>query len=143
MRSSDWSSEVGSSDLWFRWTAAGGAAQASLLKAEDDPDKAPKDDALRDRQFDMLRTLRDDRARRDAVREQKEQWRRADPSRAPAPAYMGKDVDIVDSALSPHGSWLIAGSPAKDARSEERRVGKECVSTCRSRGSPNHKNNKK
>src|SRR3546814_15489542 len=24
----------------------------------------------------------------------------------------------------------------KDARSEERRVGKECVSTCRSRGSP-------
>src|SRR3546814_20495943 len=46
---------------WFRWTAAGGAAQASLLKAEDDPDKAPKDDALRDRQFDMLRTLREDR----------------------------------------------------------------------------------
>src|SRR3546814_19515363 len=32
------------------------------------------------------------------------------------------------------------------ARSEERRVGKECVSTCRSRGSPDHekkKNNKK
>src|SRR3546814_17847080 len=68
---------------WFRWTAVGGSAQASLRKAEGDPDKAPKDDALRDRQFDMLRTLRDDRARRDAVREQQEQWRRADPSRAP------------------------------------------------------------
>src|SRR3546814_16412549 len=27
-------------------------------------------------------------------------------------------------------------------RSEERRVGKECVSTCRSRGSPYHKNKK-
>src|SRR3546814_12963209 len=26
----------------------------------------------------------------------------------------------------------------RDARSEERRVGKECVSTCRSRGSPCH-----
>src|SRR3546814_4043276 len=126
MRISDWSADVCSSDLdgalvwhagndWFRWTAAGGAAQASLLKAEDDPDKAPKDDALRDRQFDMLRTLRDDRARRDAVREQKEQWRRADPSRAPAPAYMGKDVDIVDSALSPDGRWLIAVTQAKDA----------------------------
>src|SRR3546814_10568804 len=25
-----------------------------------------------------------------------------------------------------------------DIRTEERRVGKECVSTCRSRGSPNH-----
>src|SRR3546814_10496721 len=78
MRISDWSSDVCSSDL----TAAGGAVQASLLKAEDDPDKAPKDDALRDRQFDMLRTLRD--------------------------------------------------------RSEERRVGKECVRTCRSRWSPDH-----
>src|SRR3546814_12816527 len=65
------------------------------------------------RQFDMLRTLRDDRARRDAVREQKDQWRRADPSRAPAPAYMGKDVAIVDSALSPDGRWLIAVTQAK------------------------------
>ena len=100
---------------WFRWTAAGGAAQASLLKAEDDPDKKPKADELRDRQFDMLRTLRDDRARRDAVREQNEQWRRADPSRAAAPAYLGKDVDIVDSALSPDGHWLIAVTQAKDA----------------------------
>src|SRR3546814_14135281 len=30
-----------------------------------------------------------------------------------------------------------------DARSEERRVGKECVSTCRSRWSPDHKKKKK
>src|SRR3546814_17980396 len=30
-----------------------------------------------------------------------------------------------------------AGSPVRD-RSEERRVGKECVSTCRSRWSPYH-----
>src|SRR3546814_3008650 len=42
-------------------------------------------------------------------------WRRADPSRAPAPAYLGKDVDIVDSALSPDGRWLIAVTQAKDA----------------------------
>src|SRR3546814_15746295 len=28
--------------------------------------------------------------------------------------------------------------PTRSARSEERRVGKECVSTCRSRGSPYH-----
>src|SRR3546814_18797183 len=32
--------------------------------------------------------------------------------------------DIIDAALKP--------------RSDERRVGKECVSTCRSRGSPEH-----
>src|SRR3546814_17975864 len=38
--------------------------------------------------------------------------------------------DIV-SADSIHVSWLTG-------RSEERRVGKECVSTCRSRWSPYH-----
>src|SRR3546814_14477812 len=31
-----------------------------------------------------------------------------------------------------------AACPAKFTRSEERRVGKECVSTCRSRWSPDH-----
>src|SRR3546814_2182188 len=31
-----------------------------------------------------------------------------------------------------------ASSETAPARSEERRVGKECVSTCRSRGSPDH-----
>src|SRR3546814_17962210 len=32
---------------------------------------------------------------------------------------------------------------SNNARSEERRVGKECVSTCRSRWSPNHKKKNK
>src|SRR3546814_11337598 len=32
----------------------------------------------------------------------------------------------------------LAGVPAEARRSEERRVGKECVSTCRSRWSPDH-----
>src|SRR3546814_15664207 len=32
---------------------------------------------------------------------------------------------------------------SRTVRSEERRVGKECVSTCRSRWSPNHKKKKK
>src|SRR3546814_12899275 len=35
-----------------------------------------------------------------------------------------------------------AGSVAPAVRSEERRVGKECVSTCRSRWSPYHQTNK-
>src|SRR3546814_13581227 len=34
-------------------------------------------------------------------------------------------------------------APAKRDRSEERRVGKECVSTCRSRWSPFHKQTKR
>src|SRR3546814_1859473 len=38
---------------------------------------------------------------------------------------------------SPTGSTARKGSPCSQ-RSEERRVGKECVSTCRSRWSPYH-----
>src|SRR3546814_8942073 len=37
-----------------------------------------------------------------------------------------------------HRYPCISGSRARSARSEERRVGKECVSTCRSRWSPYH-----
>src|SRR3546814_17776426 len=43
------------------------------------------------------------------------------------------------------GDHRLAEQPrrlALDVRSEERRVGKECVSTCRSRWSPNHKKKK-
>src|SRR3546814_5056243 len=39
------------------------------------------------------------------------------------------------SAISPLGNGFMSGG---DFRSEERRVGKECVSTCRSRWSPYH-----
>src|SRR3546814_19669388 len=35
-------------------------------------------------------------------------------------------------------SYLMMGLLCVRQRSEERRVGKECVSTCRSRGSPYH-----
>src|SRR3546814_19114944 len=34
--------------------------------------------------------------------------------------------------------WLRRDLPRDQSRSEERRVGKECVSTCRSRWSPSH-----
>src|SRR3546814_19656986 len=42
------------------------------------------------------------------------------------------------------GDRIIAAAKVTGARSEERRVGKECVSTCRSRWSPYHskKNNR-
>src|SRR3546814_9747867 len=35
-------------------------------------------------------------------------------------------------------TFLSKGPPSSTVRSEERRVGKECVSTCRSRWSPSH-----
>src|SRR3546814_13081146 len=48
-------------------------------------------------------------------------------------------ADYLDD-ISPELMWLFRHIPgyARWYRSEERRVGKECVSTCRSRWSPYH-----
>src|SRR3546814_3499678 len=53
------------------------------------------------------------------------------------PISGGRDQDI--DAARHHVDLRLLADPAEDdgaARSEERRVGKECVSTCRSRWSP-------
>src|SRR3546814_5763861 len=64
-------------------------------------------------------------------------------SSPPATAVIGEDglaVDIEFEAVAVgiigDGHERLQGS--RPARSEERRVGKECVSTCRSRWSPYH-----
>jgi dipeptidyl aminopeptidase/acylaminoacyl peptidase len=98
---------------WFHWTAAAGAQQVASLKAEKNPDDAPKADVLRDQQLRTLATLRNDRAQRDALKEQEASWRRADSSRAPGPVYLGADVEIVDSALSPDTRSLIVVTKPK------------------------------
>src|SRR3546814_17951839 len=50
-------------------------------------------------------------------------------------------ADVVDAVLTAHARetrrFQVFNVPTLD-RSEERRVGKECVSTCRSRWSPYH-----
>src|SRR3546814_9903545 len=66
------------------------------------------------------------------------------------PGIVGQFVDALDGdhggihvrdqqlLLAPLGQLDDHVHPLADARSEERRVGKECVSTCRSRWSPYH-----
>ncbi|KQY54815.1 S9 family peptidase [Lysobacter sp. Root494] len=107
---------------WYQWRAGSGVSQAAVIKAEKDPGAAPKPDDLRERQFEMIRTLKDDKARRDAARVQDQQWRSADPTRAPVPAYLGADVNIADSAMSPDGRWMLVVTTAKDA--DEGQAGK-------------------
>ncbi|GAB3338073.1 S9 family peptidase [Marilutibacter aestuarii] len=100
---------------WYQWRAGQGVSQAALVLAEKDPGKAPESDDLRDRQLRYIETLREDRDQRDAVREQERAWRDSDPTRAPATAYLGEDVVIDDSALSPDGRWLLVVTEAKGA----------------------------
>ena len=101
-------------DAWYRWDGRG-IAQAALPKAEDAPGTPPKPDDLRERQLRLIATLKNDRALRDAAREQADAWRQADPTRAAAPIYLGSKVTIVDSALSPDGRWLLVATTEKGA----------------------------
>lgn len=99
---------------WQRWDGRG-VMQGADIRVDDDPAKRPKADDLRDRQLRLVRSLREDRERRETLQAQDKAWRAADPTRAPLPAYLGKDVDIADSALSPDGRWLIVATTTKSA----------------------------
>src|SRR3546814_20612298 len=59
-------------------------------------------------------------------------------SRAAPKAAEGRLIRLIDATTVPK-----AGAHDKPQRSEERRVGQVCGSTCRSRWSPYHKKNKK
>lgn len=107
---------------WYHWRSDGGTAQVAVVKAERDPNAVPKADTLREQQLATLATLRDDREQRDALRSQEDAWRRADATRAAAPVYLGDEVEIVDSALSPDGRHLLVVTQAKSA--EEGQAGK-------------------
>src|SRR3546814_15530120 len=48
------------------------------------------------------------------------------------------DLDAFSKLLARDGTLVLVGVPEHPHRSEERRVGKECVSPCRSRWSPYH-----
>src|SRR3546814_12621176 len=55
--------------------------------------------------------------------------------------HMGEEVEVLEHHADLAASSVISMRstvvlPEPDGRSEERRVGKECVSTCRSRWSP-------
>jgi dipeptidyl aminopeptidase/acylaminoacyl peptidase len=121
-----WSNDGGlafrSGNDWYRWTAAGGVRQAATPRAEKAPDTKPEADDLRDRQLRLIDTLRNDRAQRDAAQAQQKAWQLGDPTRAPVPAYLGADVEIADSAMSPNGAWMLVVTTPKGA--DEGQAGK-------------------
>src|SRR3546814_11494937 len=118
MRISDWSSDVCSSDLREN------VAQAAVKLAEATRDATAHDAQAINRKIETI----DSRARAGQIR-------RSD---------LEKDIARLEAIIeSEGGKGLASLAAAADeeadaatqalARSEERRVGKECVSTCRSR----------
>jgi len=88
---------------------------AAVVKAEKDPAAPPKPDDLRDMQmhtFSTLQRLHDESA---ASRKNAEELRRGDVTRAAAPFYLGEDVSIRDTELSPDARWLVVVTVPKSA----------------------------
>jgi dipeptidyl aminopeptidase/acylaminoacyl peptidase len=101
---------------WFVHDLTSGVtAPAAVIKAEKDPDAPPKADDLRDfqmRTFSTLKKLHDDK---DTARAHAEALRKNDPTRAPAPFYLGDEVKLLHTDLSPDGRWLLIVTAPKKA----------------------------
>jgi dipeptidyl aminopeptidase/acylaminoacyl peptidase len=92
------------------------------IKTEKDPNATPKADDLRDTQLRIFSTLRKSRDDKKATREQNEAMQRDDATRAKQPFWIGDDVRLVDTALSPDAHWLLVVTAPKNH--EEGKKGK-------------------
>ncbi|QWT19620.1 prolyl oligopeptidase family serine peptidase [Bacillus sp. NP157] len=102
-------------DDWFAYATSGGPAYpAAVVQAKDDPKKEKSTD-LTDQQQALFSTLRGLKADEKALKADADALAAADPGRAPQPFYLGKDVAIVDTSLSPDGRWMVVVTKAKDA----------------------------
>ena len=108
---------------WFvHDLATGVTAPAVVLKLEKDPDAKPAADDLREMQLRTFSTLKKMHDNKEAAHQHAEELRKADPTRGPAPFYLGDEVKVLDTELSPDARWLLVVTMAKSA--EKGRDGK-------------------
>lgn len=104
-------------EWWMREEGRDVVGPAAVVRAERAPDAEPaKPDDLRDFQLRTFSTLRKLQADRRAVRAEAEARARADATHAPVPVYLGDEVTIVGTTLSPDARWLVVVTRAKDAK---------------------------
>ena len=108
---------------WYVYDIGSGVlAQAAVLKTEKDPDAEPKSDDLRDMQLRVFSTLHKAHDDKKAQHEHTLALQRDDATRAPLPFYLGDDVQVVASALSPDAQRLLIATAPKSH--EEGKKGK-------------------
>jgi dipeptidyl aminopeptidase/acylaminoacyl peptidase len=104
------------SDDWFVHDFSSGiTTPAAIVKTEKDPDAPPKPDDLRDVQLRTFSTLKRLHDESEISKKYAQELRKSDASRAPAPFYLGEDVAIRDTELSPDAHWLIIVTVPKSA----------------------------
>ena len=100
---------------WFSHDLATGldAPLQRVLAGKDPNDKKPTD--TEQMQLRLFDALREDRARREAARLHTREQVRADSTRVPDAIYLGEDVEIVSTALSPSARWMLVTTTPKGA----------------------------
>lgn len=94
-------------NTWYVYDLASGVTSpAAVLKLTDDPE-AKKPDALGRQQWALFKTLREDKADKDALHAHEEALAAADPTRAPQPFYLGDKDQLANTELSPDGRWML------------------------------------
>ncbi len=111
-------------NTWYRYRFDTRFAEALVVaRAEKDPSVEPaKPDDLRAMQLRLFDTLRREKQARDDHRAQDQAQRAADATRADPPVYLGDDIAIVSTSLSPDARWLLVVTAPKGA--DAGRVGK-------------------
>ncbi len=85
----------------------------AIVKAEKDPDAPPPADDLRDMQLRTFGTLKRLREETDLKKQQAAALREADPTRSALPFYLGDEVRIRATVLSPDARWLVVVTTPK------------------------------
>lgn len=92
---------------WFLFDIASAVnSPAAIVRAEKDPETKKPDD-LGEMQLRLFSTLRTIKADRDARKLNDDSFQNGDATRAPAPFFLGDEVKIEQSALSPDGHRLL------------------------------------
>ena len=100
-------------DWLIRDLATGLTSPAATLLLQKDPQAPPAADDLSDLQLRTFSTLRRNREEAQTERLHAERSRREDPTRAPRPFYLGDEVTVLESSLSPDGRWLAVVTAPK------------------------------
>jgi dipeptidyl aminopeptidase/acylaminoacyl peptidase len=99
---------------WFVHDFGSGVTTpAAIVKAEKDPNAPPAADDLREMQlrtFSTLKKLHDDK---ETARKHDEDLQKADVTRAALPFYLGDEVVIRGTELSPDAHWLLVVTELK------------------------------
>jgi dipeptidyl aminopeptidase/acylaminoacyl peptidase len=109
--------------VWFRRgddllvydVESGLLSQPAELKLDKDPADKKETTYLQEQQTRLFDVIRQKQEKEKREREEDRALRRADPTRAPLPWYLGKEVKIETLSLSPAGDWLaVVTSPKRD-----------------------------